>query len=127
MAEGDPRLRPGRLAALEGLGADVDGVVCLTRAVHMFDRTRGYVVEVGSEPPPRPPRRRGTAVTLGRVTSADDPERLSRVRATLPTFGDVETDWMPVVLMGAGASKGVAILPEPDDDVLILFPDGDPA
>ena len=127
VAEGDPRLRPGQLVAVEGLGEDVDGVICLTRAIHMFDASRGYVVEVGSEPPPRPARRQGASVTLGRVTSADDPERLSRVRAILPTFGDVETGWMPVVLMGAGASKGVAVLPEPDDDVLILFPDGDPA
>ena len=127
VAEGDPRLRPGRLVALEGLGEAVDGAVCITRAAHVFDTARGYVVEVGSAPPPRAPRRRGTSVTFGRVTDACDPEGLCRVRAMLPTYGEVETGWMPVVLLGAGASKGVAVLPEPQDDVLILFPDGDPA
>jgi len=127
VAEGDPRLRPGRLVALEGLGEDVDGRICVTRATHRFDEAGGYVVELGSEPPPRVTPRRAATATLGRVTDADDPDGLSRVRVSLPTYGDVQTGWMPVVIMGAGASKGVAVLPEPEDDVLILFPDGDPA
>lgn len=126
-AEGDPRLRPGRLIVLEGLGPEVDGRICITRATHLFDAARGYVVELESAPPPLSPAPRASLTTLGRVTDADDPAGLTRVRASLPTYGDVETDWMPVVLLGAGAGKGVAILPEPDDDVLVLFPDGDPA
>lgn len=127
VANGDPRLRPGRLVALEGLGEAVDGRICVTRATHLFDEVCGYVVELGSEVPPRTVRERGTAATLARVTDADDPDGLSRVRASLPTYGDVQTGWMPVVIMGAGASKGIAVLPEPGDDVLVLFPDGDPS
>jgi phage baseplate assembly protein gpV len=127
VAEGDPRLRPGRVVTLEGFGEQVDGRLCITHASHVFDERRGYVVELQSDAPRRPKRRCGLAATLGRVTDAADPEGCSRVRAALPGYGDIETDWMPVVIAGAGVEKGVAVLPEPGDDVLILFPDGDPA
>jgi phage baseplate assembly protein V len=115
--EGDVRLRPGRRVDIEGIGDLVDGRCVVTRALHRFDEARGYVVEISTEP----------AFTLGKVTDADDPDGLARVRVKLPVVGDLETGWMAVLLLGAGADKGVAILPEPDDDVLVLFPDGDPA
>jgi uncharacterized protein involved in type VI secretion and phage assembly len=127
VVEGDIRLRPGRPVTVEGLGDLVDGRCVVTRALHRFDEARGYVVEISTEPPARPDRARTPAFTLGKVTDADDPEGLARVRVRLPVLGDVETGWIAVLLMGAGADKGVAILPEPDDDVLVLFPDGDPA
>ena len=127
VVEGDPRLRPGRPVTLEGIGDLVDGRCVVTRALHRFDEAKGYVVEISTEPPARPDRPRIPAFTLGKVTDADDPDGLARVRTRLPVVGDVETGWMSVLLLGAGADKGVAILPEPDDDVLVLFPDGDPA
>ncbi len=127
VVEGDPRLRPGRPVNLEGVGDLVDGRCVITSAVHRFEEARGYVVEISTEPPARPDRPRTPVFTLGRVTDADDPSGLARVRARLPVLGDVETGWMSVLLPGAGAEKGVAILPEPDDDVLVVFPDGDPA
>jgi uncharacterized protein involved in type VI secretion and phage assembly len=125
--EGDTHLRPGRPVNLEGVGDLVDGRCVLTRVLHRFEEARGYVTEISTEPPTRPDRSRAPAFTLGRVTDADDPAGLARVRAKLPVLGDVETGWMSVLLLGAGAEKGVAILPEPNDDVLVLFPDGDPA
>ena len=127
VVEGDTHLRPGRPVNIEGVGDLVDGRCVVTRALHRFDEAGGYVVEISTEPPARPDRSRAPAFTLGRVTDADDPEGLARVRARLPVLGEVETGWMAVLLLGAGADKGVAILPEPDDDVLVLFPDGDPA
>lgn len=127
VVEGDTRLRPGRPVTLEGVGDLVDGRCVVTRALHRFEEARGYVVEISTEPPARPDRPRIPAFTLGKVTDADDPDGLARVRARLPVLGDVETGWMSVLLLGAGAEKGVAILPEPGDDVLVLFPDGDPA
>ncbi|MGO1075815.1 phage baseplate assembly protein V, partial [Inquilinus sp. CA228] len=67
------------------------------------------------------------AITLGRICTVDDPQRLSRVRAALPAYAGIETDWLPVLAAGAGTGKGLSVLPELDDSVLILFPDGDPA
>lgn len=123
--EGNTHLRPGRPVNLEGVGDLVDGRCVVTRALHRFEEARGYVTEISTEPPARPDRPRVPAFTLGRVTDADDPAGLARVRVKLPVVGDVETGWMSVLLVGAGADKGVSILPEPDDDVLVLFPDGD--
>jgi uncharacterized protein involved in type VI secretion and phage assembly len=57
----------------------------------------------------------------------DDPQGLGRVRASLVAFGDAETDWMQVAALGAGAKKGLMILPDTGDLVLVAFIHGDPA
>jgi len=61
------------------------------------------------------------------VTRVDDPERLGRVKGTLPTYGDLETDWMCVLASGAGTGKGLLMLPDVGDQVLVLVARGDPA
>lgn len=127
-AEGDAGLRPGRVVSLRGLSPNSDGDYVLAEAEHCFDALAGYVTRV-STVPPAPPPHRGSAncATIARVTEIDDPDRLARVKARLTAFGDVETDWMPVLAIGAGEDKGISVLPEPGDDVLVLLPDGDPA
>ncbi|GGI74027.1 hypothetical protein GCM10007973_08580 [Polymorphobacter multimanifer] len=128
LAEGDPALRPGRRVSVVGVGPRADGMFVLTRAVHQFSAERGHVVELDTTPPARPARAMQSTSTVGIVTNCDDPEQLGRVKALLPAFFDnVETDWMQVLALGAGAGKGAAIFPEIDDRVLVLFTDGDPA
>ncbi|MGL4966254.1 MAG: phage baseplate assembly protein V [Inquilinus sp.] len=126
-AEGDPRIRPGRPLQLDGVGGSVDGRCVVTCATHRFDDAGGYVTEFSTEPPARSRPARVPAITLGRISAVDDPQRLSRVRAALPAYAGIETDWLPVLAAGAGTGKGLSVLPELDDSVLILFPDGDPA
>jgi uncharacterized protein involved in type VI secretion and phage assembly len=66
-------------------------------------------------------------VTVGIVTNNKDPDGLGRVKATLPWMSDqVETDWARVVTPMAGSSRGVYLLPEVDDEVLVAFEHGDP-
>jgi phage baseplate assembly protein gpV len=60
------------------------------------------------------------------VTQIDDPARLGRVRVSLPTYGNVETDWMGVLSAGAGVGKGLMTLPDIGDSVLVLFAHEDP-
>jgi phage baseplate assembly protein gpV len=125
-AEGDARLQPGRPVRVAGAHPDVAGTYVLTDTVHTLDAS-GYLVELSTAPPgPRTPTT-GTATTLGVVVSADDPDGLGRVRVSLPGYGDVETDWREVVLAGAGSGKGIVALPDVDDRVLVLLPNGDPA
>lgn len=128
LCEGDARLRPGQVVRLEGMGSEVDGPFVVSSAVHRADALSGYTTRLGTDAPaglrsdrPCP------AVTLGVVTDTNDPERKSRVKARLPTFGDVEGDWMPVLSIGAGRTKGFTVIPEPNDEILVLMPDGDPA
>jgi len=60
------------------------------------------------------------------VTRVDDPDSLGRVKATLPTFSDVESEWMEVVSVGAGPEKGLIALPDAGDQVLVLLLHEDP-
>jgi phage baseplate assembly protein gpV len=95
--------------------------------VHRFETGTGYVTEFATLPPERPVRACGPVVTVGTVLAIDDPDGLGRCRVKLGGFGDAETGWLQVLVPGAGAAKGLAALPDPEDAVLVLFPEGDPA
>jgi phage baseplate assembly protein gpV len=49
------------------------------------------------------------------------------VRVKLPTYGDLETDWIGVLSPGAGEGKGLMTLADVDDHVLVAFSHDDPA
>lgn len=127
VAEGNAHLRPGTLVEISGAAPPLNGQYVLTSVNHTIDVHRGFISEVSTEPPPRRPRANGTLTAWGVVTKADDPDGLGRVRVSLPAFGDVETDWMGVLAAGAGASKGLLMIPEVGDSVLIFCGNGDPA
>jgi phage baseplate assembly protein V len=128
LCEGDAAIRPARVVRVEGMGAESDGPIVVSGAIHRFDGSSGYTTRITTEPPDN-----GGAVaacasaTLGVIVDTDDPEKRARVKARFPVLGDSESGWMPVLSLGAGGSKGFVVIPEPDDQVLVLFPDGDPA
>ena len=123
VAEGDVGLRPGITVDVAGVSRRVAGSYVLTSVTHTLDSQRGYVVEISTDPPELPSSSRSAAklATWGKVTRVDDPERLGRVKVSLPTFNEVETDWLTVLSAGAGAGKGLVVLPGPGDHVLVLF------
>jgi phage protein D/phage baseplate assembly protein gpV len=123
IAEGDARLYPGMAVEVTGVVPRAEGTYVLTSATHIMDSQRGYVTEISTEPPEPPTQIRSTAslATWGKVTQVDDPERLGRVKVSLPTFNEVETDWLTVLSAGAGSGKGLIALPGPGDHVLVLF------
>jgi phage baseplate assembly protein gpV/phage protein D len=127
VALGDPRLRAGARISLDGADAALCGSYVLTEVTHTIDATRGFLSEVATAPPSPAVRTRAAVVTTAAVTSVDDPERLGRVKGILPTYGDLETDWMGVLTPGAGTGKGLLMLPDVGDKVLVLFARGDPA
>ena len=126
VALGDARLRPGSRIEVKGISDALCGRYVITEAVHTIDEN-GYVTELTTAPPPRLPRPSAAASTLGVVSGIDDPEGIGRVRATLPTYGDVETDWMEIASPGAGTGKGLVWLPDVGDRVLVLLGHQDPA
>ncbi|XXF77102.1 phage baseplate assembly protein V [Myxococcaceae bacterium GXIMD 01537] len=127
LAEGDARLRPGARVEVRGVAAAVAGRYVLTTVTHRLDAGQGFVSELSTEPPPRRRRVYASAMTLGTVSRVDDPEGKGRVRVTLPTFGGVETDWMQVLGAGAGKGKGLMMLPDVSDQVLLVLAHEDPA
>jgi phage baseplate assembly protein gpV/phage protein D len=131
VAEGDVMLRPGVPVNIQGVAASLAGRYVLTAVNHTIDPRRGFISEI-STAPPAPRRQAGTAFAgavsaLGVVTKIDDPEKLGRVKVTLPAFGDVETDWMEVLSAGGGEGKGLLMIPDVGDRVLALCAAGDPA
>lgn len=127
LAEGDPRLMPGAKVEVQGLGADTGGSYVLTEVTHVFDQQQGFVSELSTYPGTKVPKSRGASVMLGKVSSIDDPDNLGRVQVTLPAGNGVETDWMGVMSAGAGKGKGLMILPDVGDTVLIVCAQEDPA
>lgn len=125
-AVGDPRLRPGCTVVIENVESALSGSYVITEARHTIDRDRGALSEISSAPPEPPARRAGTTLTVGVVTSVDDPDGLGRVQLVLPTFGDVESGWVGVVAAAAGSGKGFIALPDVGDRVLVLLAHEDP-
>ena len=126
-AEGSPALMPGAIIEVEGVAPALLGRYVLTAVTHTLNERLGFVSELSSEPPALPLRSRSSIVALGVVVSVDDPEAIGRVKVRLPTYNDVETEWMGVLCAAAGPQKGLIMLPEVGDTVLVLFARQDPA
>ena len=63
---------------------------------------------------------------IGLVTDNKDPSKLGRVKVKLPILHkDESTFWCPIVMLGAGKNRGWFYIPEPDDEVLVMFEHGD--
>ena len=125
VAEGDPDLMPGTGVNVSGVASGVTGRYVLTAVTHVINRRSGFVSEISSAPPVFEKRPAPVTAAWGTVTSVEDPEKLGRVRASLPALGKVETDWMGVMTPGAGSGKGFVFLPDVGDQVLVLFVGGD--
>lgn len=124
VSEGDVRLVPGGGVRLEGLGDGLDGEFVLTEVTHRVEAALGFVTEFSSAPlAPLSPA--VPVATFGRVTQVDDPQGLGRIRVTLPAQGDLQSGWLQVLSLAAGPGRGLMLLPDVGDTVLVLLPAGD--
>ena len=121
VAEGDPGLHPGSRVNVCGFPEKLPSRFVLTSVIHRISKLTGFISEISTHPqePERVPE--GAILACGIVSDVRDPEKLGRVRLTLPAVGGVETDWLEVVSCGAGAGKGFLYLPSVDDKVAALF------
>ncbi|MDQ3896440.1 MAG: phage baseplate assembly protein V, partial [Actinomycetota bacterium] len=127
LADGDPRLRPGSRVRAVNVDGPVAGEYVLTSVDHTIDDRIGFASEISTTPPSPRPRSAAAVATIAAVSRVDDPDGLGRVRVSLPAVGDVETEWMQVVSVGAGSGKGLVSTPDVGDQVLVLLAHGDPA
>jgi uncharacterized protein involved in type VI secretion and phage assembly len=69
---------------------------------------------------------RVTGVVIGIVTNNKDPDNLGRVKVKFPWLSDSdESTWARVAAPMAGNNRGFYFLPEVDDEVLVVFEQGD--
>ena len=63
---------------------------------------------------------------IGLVTDNKDPQKLGRVKVKLPVLSEQDTTfWVPIIMQGAGKNRGWFFIPEPDDEVLVMFEHGE--
>ena len=138
VARGDPRIISGAAVSLGQTGGRFDGKVTVTRARHTWDGA-GYrtsfsvsgvhdrsVLGLVAGDGRRAGAQRIDGVVLGIVTNASDPEARGRVKLKFPWLSDdYESDWARVVQIGAGDKRGLHLLPEVNDEVLVSFEHGD--
>ncbi|MCE5257916.1 MAG: VgrG-related protein [Chloroflexi bacterium] len=133
---GQPDLKAGVIVDLSSLGKRFNGKYLVSAATHEWDTRRDYVTRftvrgrrgetlrdllgVAASLP-----RQWSAMT-GIVTNNNDPDDLGRVKIKFPWLdADIESDWARVASPGAGNKRGLYCLPEVNDEVFVVFEQGD--
>jgi phage protein D len=129
ITEGNPNLTPGAAVQVSGAAAPLEGRYVLTETYHSISPDKGFISEINTAVPVFASVQPKTLknATVGIVSQVSDPDNLGRIKVSLPTYNDIETDWLEVLIPGAGAGKGQLILPDVGDTVLLLFVNEEPA
>lgn len=133
---GNPKLVAGATVEISAVGQRFGGTYVLTAATHHYSHDRGYATHIsvsGHEPATllsmlEPPRDSGnhTPLTIGVVTDNNDPQKQGRVKVKYPSLTeDHGSDWARLISVGAGQDRGIAFVPEVNDEVLVGFEQGD--
>jgi phage protein D/phage baseplate assembly protein gpV len=137
VAKGNPSLRAGTAVSLANVGEPFAGNYTLTATRHLFSPEVGYTTAftvsgrnerslygLTSGGGPGSGGERGLVPAI--VSDVKDPDKQGRVRLVFPWLDkDFTSSWARVVLPGAGAERGLLVLPEVGDEVLAGFTLGD--
>jgi phage protein D len=142
LTAGDPRVRAGALVKVTGVGKRFGGTYRVHTAIHTlkgggvyethWTSAPGYTIAgmlgtgagggAGGSAAPR----FGGQLVIGLVTNNNDPDGLGRVRVKFPALGDDnESAWARIATPSAGPERGMLMLPQPDEEVIVGFEHGD--
>lgn len=144
-AVGSPKLRAGTEVEMAKLGSKLSGTWLLSTVEHVVADRRPYrtrftsggkqshsLVDLlggdggGAGGVGMASSWGAVGPVVGIVTNNNDPEKLARVKVKFPSLGDQdESAWARVVSVGAGATRGLHVLPDVNDEVLVGFEHGD--
>ena len=136
---GQPKMRPGMMVQIENVGDRFRGKYLISSTTHTYTPSEGYATQFGiSGKKPssllsalgggaganRAPQ--GNNIVVGVVTDNRDPQNLGRVKVKYPWLTEDHTShWARIASPMAGSGRGLFILPEVNDEVLVAFEHGD--
>lgn len=140
VAKGHPELLAGVKVKINYVGRRFSGNYVITAARHTYAPDgyhTSFVVE-GIRPKTLPDlmgttndhslraTNMWTGVVPALVTNINDPDKQGRVKLKYPWLDDqLESDWARVAGVGAGKNRGLYVMPEVNDEVLVAFEYGD--
>ena len=136
-SEGNADVKVGGTVELKGLGTRISGRYFVTAVEHVYSLNdyRTKLTSAGTTPSTLvdllgggsasvPWHRMGPVV--GVVSELGKNDFLGLVKVKLSLLGDnVVTNWARVMAPGAGATRGSLMMPTLNDEVLVMFEDGD--
>lgn len=136
---GQPELQPGAYVEIKNIGKRFSGEYYVTATTHVYTPSEGYttIFSVSGKQPntllsimdqskDMSRAKQGGNILIGVVTDNKDPENMGRVKVKYPTLTEDHTShWARMVSPMAGKGRGLFILPEIDDEVLVAFEHGD--
>lgn len=137
---GNPAIQAGKAVTITGAGTLFSANYFVTQARHVI--TEGeYTVDFnanGYQPetiqsllqPDAPATQQMHSVVIGVVTNDKDSEDLGRVKVKYPwlindSSLEVESDWAQVAILGGVKSRAIGFVPGVNDEVLVMFLQGD--
>ena len=135
-AFGNPAIKAGSQVKVKGVGTKFSGTYTVTSSTHTYRGTTGYqsTFQISGRSSRtllelmRPPKERDWSATLvvGVVTNNNDPDQMGRVRVKYPSLSDSEESaWARIATPSAGNARGLLMLPQPNEEVIIGFEHGD--
>jgi uncharacterized protein involved in type VI secretion and phage assembly len=134
-AFGDPRLRAGATVKLDKVGP-FSGEYVIAQTTHTYRGRTGYLTtftisgrtaHTFSDLLKRDSNDWASSLVVGVVTNNNDPDDMGRVRVKYPALGDdIEGWWARVATINAGQERGLFMLPQVGDEVVVAFEHGDP-
>ncbi|WP_028067012.1 VgrG-related protein [Solirubrobacter soli] len=136
VARGNPKIKAGTKVKVTGVGQKFGGEFTVTSSTHHYRGATGYqtIFQISGRSSRtileliRPPQERDWSSTLvvGLVTNNNDPEQMGRVRVKYPSLSDSEESaWARVATPSTGKERGLLMLPQVDEEVIVGFEHGD--
>jgi phage protein D/phage baseplate assembly protein gpV len=135
VAHGNPALKAGSRVKIDGVGSQFGGTFTITTATHRYTGGSGYqthfqiagrssrtLLELIRQPDKRD---WSASLVVGVVTNNNDPENMGRVKVKFPSLDDTEGTWARVATPSTGKARGMLMLPQPDEEVIVGFEHGD--
>ncbi len=132
VAKGNPAIKAGSKVKIDGVGTSFGGTYVVSSCTQLFQGSHGYrtlfsttgrsarsLVDLMT---PKGKRGWGNSVVIGIVTNNNDPDGLGRVRVKYPALGDdTEGWWARIASPNAGNARGLLMMPQVGDEVVIGF------